>query len=117
MYLSDRDLKWALECGLLTVEPYPKKIDPTSIDLHLGSIEKVRIWDRKKFTEDQRATGQPAEVSLGDFDYGLFAEKYQREPPRFDREQDETVSRRGDEIIVRPHGFLLWLTEETVGNA
>ena len=41
MYLSDRDLQHAIETGRLIVEPKPKTIDSTSIDLHLDSQSGV----------------------------------------------------------------------------
>ena len=37
MYLSDRDLKFAVETVQLIVDPKPEEYDTTSIDLHLGS--------------------------------------------------------------------------------
>jgi deoxycytidine triphosphate deaminase len=116
MYLSDRDLEWALTCGLLIVDPPPAKADPTSIDLHLGSVDKVRIWDAAKFEADHKKSGTPAEVALGEFDYGAFAQDYQCEPPKFQHGAPQPVSRRGDEIVLRPGGFLLWMTREEVGT-
>jgi deoxycytidine triphosphate deaminase len=38
MYLSDRDLKFAVETGQLIVDPAPIEFDTTSIDLHLGRV-------------------------------------------------------------------------------
>jgi hypothetical protein len=47
MFLSGRDIKWAIDCGKLIVAPRPEELqcgyDETSIDLHLGPIETARI--------------------------------------------------------------------------
>lgn len=40
MYLSDRDIRWAVEKGTLIIEP-SSKVDPTSIDLHLDGVEEA----------------------------------------------------------------------------
>lgn len=45
MYLSDRDLRWAIETGRLIVNPLPERIDSTSIDLHLDGVDQAKIWD------------------------------------------------------------------------
>jgi hypothetical protein len=42
MYLSNRDIKWAIDCGKLIVDPRPEACEPpkgydeTGIDLHWG---------------------------------------------------------------------------------
>jgi deoxycytidine triphosphate deaminase len=114
MYLSDRDLRWAIERGNLIVEPRPSKIDPTSIDLHLDSIDQAKIWDTAKYNEDLGISGHNAnELRIGKFDYKKFAPKYLRSPSE---SQQEQVFRRSDEIVVKPGGFLLWQTRETVGT-
>lgn len=43
MYLSDRDLKFAVETGQLIVAPAPTEYDTTSIDLHLDNGMKLRF--------------------------------------------------------------------------
>jgi deoxycytidine triphosphate deaminase len=51
MFLSDRDLLWAIAHGQLIVIPppdKPKQIGPTSIDLHLDRIEEAKVWDIPK---------------------------------------------------------------------
>ena len=46
MYLSDVDLREAVKCGDLIVNPLPdKEIGPTSIDLHLRPVEEAKVWD------------------------------------------------------------------------
>jgi deoxycytidine triphosphate deaminase len=53
MYLSDRDLQWAIERKLLIVQPPegipPPKVDPTSIDLRLDNVSEAKIWDIETF--------------------------------------------------------------------
>ena len=117
MFLSDRDLAWAIETGRLIVNPRPEKIDATSIDLHLGRIEDAKIWDIEKFAADQTEVGKPRpELHVGAYKIGKFGAKYARSPPDYDARCNWPVMRRGDEIIVRPMGFLLWTTREEVGT-
>ncbi len=114
MYLSDRDLRWAIECGNLIVDPKPEKFDSTSIDLHLDSIDQAKIWDIDQFNSDQKVSGhEPAELRIGKFLYRDFAPRYLKQPPS---EASLPVFRRGNQIIVKPGGFLLWQTRETVGT-
>jgi dCTP deaminase len=136
MYLSNRDIRWAIECGKLIVDPAPHEwtstrgeLDPsgydeTSIDLHLGPLSVARIWDLDPMGESDRGRGQtegidPPEIFLGTFDWDDMAQNHLKEIP--EGEQDahagkRKVFRRHDEIIVRPFGFLLWSTRETVGT-
>jgi dCTP deaminase len=114
MYLSDRDLRWAIDQGNLIVEPKPERIDPTSIDLHLDSIEQAKVWDVDAYNADVTSTGaNPQELRIGKFKYLEFAPKY-RKPPS--ENHAENVFRRGNQIIVKPGGFLLWQTKEWVGT-
>jgi len=116
MFLSDRDLAWAIETGRLTVEPKPKKIDPTSIDLHLGKIEDAVVWDIDKFTKEMRASGNRPELHVGQYSVAEFAPKFTRAPPDYQLDSDSKVMRRGDQVVVKPLGFVLWMTEEVVGT-
>ena len=117
MFLSDRDLLWAIKTGRLSVTPRPETIDATSIDLHLGKVDDAKIWDIEQFASDQRASGKlRPELCVGDYKIGMFGPKYTTPPPPFARDSNHAVSRRGDEIIVRPLGFLLWPTREEVGT-
>jgi len=59
MFLSDRDLLWAIQTGRLIINPRPEKIDATSIDLHLGRIDDAKVWDIAQFTSDQQDLGKP----------------------------------------------------------
>jgi dCTP deaminase len=123
MYLSDRDLKWALTQGQLLVTPYPgkpKQIGPTSIDLHLDRADEARIWDIAKFKAMNKTLGhgEVPELRIGTFEYKEFAGEFQCPPPSIKPGQscEDKVFRRGDEIIIRPGGFLLWQTKEKVGT-
>jgi dCTP deaminase len=114
MYLSDRDLKWAIDHGNLIVEPKPGKIDPTSIDLHLDSVDQAKIWDIDAYNKARRAGGENAcELRIGKFKYTEFAPIYLVPPPE---DPNQPVFRRGHEIIIKPGGFLLWQTRELVGT-
>lgn len=114
MYLSDRDLKWAIEQGLLLVEPRPSKIDPSSIDLHLDAVEQAKVWDIHQFVRDQETNGeQKFELRIGRFKYEQFAPKYLIPPSE---NETESVFRRGKEVVIKPGGFVLWQTKELVGT-
>jgi dCTP deaminase len=114
MYLSDRDLKWAIEKGHLIVEPKPTQIDPTSIDLHLDSADQAKIWDIDTYNNEQKIAGRnPCELNIGKFDFRKFSPKWLIRPTE---DHTKPVFRRGEQIIVRPGGFLLWQTKESVGT-
>lgn len=59
MYLSNVDINAALESGKLIIEPRPQKIDPTSVDLHLDSIEQAKIWTSTNFWKTRRPRESP----------------------------------------------------------
>lgn len=121
MYLSNRDIKWAIEQGLLFVRPSPDELnagyDETSIDLHLDNIEKgARVWNIDEFKRGTAAQGiLSPELYLGTFDYRQFAGKFLKPIPDL-KDSDKKVFKRGDQVIVRPQGFLLWTTVEMVGT-
>jgi deoxycytidine triphosphate deaminase len=109
MYLSDRDLQWAIP---------PPTVDPTSIDLRLDNVSEAKIWDIEAFKKkhDMAGIGE-AELHLGTFKFGAFAEEYLIPPPTHNRKSSaDKVCRRGDEVLIRPGGFLLWQTKEKIGN-
>jgi deoxycytidine triphosphate deaminase len=126
VFLSNRDIKWAIECGKLTVSPRPEELgqgyDETSIDLHLGPIELARVWNVSGLKASKRKAGgrqdddSYLEVHIGDFDWDQFASENQIPVPDFDPAGEQVVYRRGDEIIVKRLGFLLWTTKEKVGT-
>jgi dCTP deaminase len=121
MFLSDRDLRWALAQGQLLVLPYPgepRQIGPTSIDLHLDRVEEAKVWDIPKFRNRNRihGLGDAPELRIGTFKYDEFAGEYQTAPRDEGVEPTDLVFRRGRQIIVKPGGFLLWQTKERVGT-
>src|SRR6266568_2800742 len=81
MYLSDRDLRWAIECGRLIVDPPPQRIESTSIDLHLDSVDEAKVWDVAAFGDEASVTGQErSELRIGKFDYRRFSGRYLKPP-------------------------------------
>jgi hypothetical protein len=74
MYLSNRDIKWAIENGRLICVPRPEDMkagyDETSIDLHLDKVREAYIWDIDSFqaAEDARGSGAP-ELLIGRFNW------------------------------------------------
>ena len=124
MYLSDRDLKWSIERGLLIVQAPkgtdPAKIDPSSIDLRLDKISEAKVWDIKGFAAHVGVSGEDEPVlHVGTFryKYGDLSKKFLVGPPDGKpADIDQKVYRKGDEILIRPGGFLLWQTKEIVGT-
>jgi deoxycytidine triphosphate deaminase len=129
MYLSNRDIAWAIQSGQLVVDPPPTAFglgyDEVSIDLHLDDIEYAKVWDHAKLAEEQRTSGASQGspiLHLGSFDWSAFAGKYlvpvPPGPPNPDPSSNggAAVYRKGDEIIVPHGGFLLWTTKEVVGT-
>jgi dCTP deaminase len=123
MFLSDRDLRWAIVQGhLIVTQPdgKPNLIGPTSIDLRLDSADQAKVWDIPKFKSHNKTHGHGdvPELRVGTFDYKAFAGEFQKSPKLIHPGEttDELVFRRGDEIIVRPRGFVLWQTKERVGT-
>ena len=115
MYLSDREMEKAIKQGALIVDP-PVEIGPTSIDLHLDSVDEAKIWDIKKFKEANQAAGHAdLELNIGKFKYKMFSPTYLLPPPEQDGANVQ-VWRRGNQIIIKPGGFLLWQTRERVGT-
>src|SRR5271170_7956332 len=122
MYLSNRDIKWAIDCGKLTVDPRPEELvpakgyDETSIDLHLGPINTARVWNLDELRQSDRTRGattndQPPELHIGTFEWEGMADRYLIPVPGGEGKPDgarRSVYRRGNEIIVRQLGFLLW---------
>jgi dCTP deaminase len=134
VYLSGRDIKWAIECGKLIVDPPPESFgagyDETSIDLHLDSIDQgARLWDVASYERDLRtatagrglSTGSPNELRLGTFDFRVISGRYLTdvpdEPPAGQPSPHLVFRRRNpDEVVVKRFGFLLWTTKELVGT-
>lgn len=117
MYLSDRDIAWAIETGKLTVDPRPEKIDATSIDLRLDSIENAKIWDIPKFMQHQNSVGASRpELRIAKYNLATFSGRFLTHPPEYSDSEDQRVGRRGNQIVVKPLGFVLWTTVEEVGT-
>lgn len=117
MYLTDGCINKAVSKGRLIFEPKPGSIDPSSVDLHLGPISEAKIWDTAKLLEHEKSRGaERPELRVGTYNLGQFSKLYLTPPPKFERGQDQPASRRDDEIVVRPLGFVLWQTLERVGT-
>ena len=118
MYLSDVDLRQAVQCGDLIVKPLPdKEIGATSIDLHLDSIEQAKIWNFNALAEHNKALGlPPKELNIARMDYLTVSQEYLIPPPHEADAKDKLVFRREDAIILRPYGFVVWQTKERVGT-
>jgi dCTP deaminase len=117
VYLVDRDLAYAIECKKLIFSPLPSKFDPTSIDMHLDAVDGARIWDIQKYTNNEAKSGRSRpELVLGKYSLGDFGSDYLCAPPPYKEHKDQLVGRRGDEIILKTGGFLLWQTKEIVGT-
>jgi dCTP deaminase len=117
MFLSDRDLRLALESRQLIVDPPPAEIDTTSIDLHLDRIEEARVWDVDAFVRQQEDAGAPPILGVGTFNHKAFARTFAMPvPSEGEAGPDAKVYRDGARVIVRPAGFLLWQTRQTVGT-
>lgn len=118
MYLSDGELKKAIDDKTLVFHPPPDVIDPTSIDLHLGSIAEAKVWDIEKYTAHQNDAGNSRpELRIGQYNLARFSSRYLTTPPDFDESRSgPLVSKRINQVIVRPGGFVLWQTKEKVGT-
>ncbi len=113
MYLSDNELNEAITKGELIVDP-PTEIGPTSIDLHLDSVDEAKIWDTKKFSGRNKTHGNPGlELRVAQCTYGEMAKEYHIAPPE---DENSPVFRKGKQIVVKPGGFVLWQTKERVGT-
>jgi dCTP deaminase len=117
MYLSDRDLRFALETHQLIVDPLPSEIDTTSIDLHLDKIDEAKVWDVRAFVEQQADAGLPPILGVGKFNHKAFAKKFAVPVPSEETAGPEgKVYREGAKVIIRPGGFFLRQTREVVGT-
>lgn len=122
MFQSNRDIRWAIDSKRLIISPRPEEIgagyDETSIDLHLDKIEEAKVWNISRFIEREAGRGSHGpELHVGRFNYIQFGEEYLINPPEESSgTASELVLRRGNQIIVKPGGFLLWQTKEKVGT-
>jgi dCTP deaminase len=117
VYLVDRDLAYAIECKKLVFRPPPKKFDQTSIDMHLDKIETAKIWDIDRFVKHNANAGRMRpELVLGRYNLGDFGKDYLCPPPAYSEDLKQQVGLRGQEVVVKTGGFLLWPTKEIVGT-
>jgi dCTP deaminase len=116
MFLSDRDLRLALEANLLVVEPPPAQIDTCAIDLHLDRVDEAKVWDMEKYGRERGVHGDPTYLRIGTFRYRDFAPRYLIPIPVKSAASGTGPYRDGDLVILPPHGFLLWQTKEVVGT-
>src|SRR3989304_8408576 len=106
MYLSDKDLKDAIEKGELLCSPPPTTFDPTSIDLHLDQVHEARIWGIDKYVADEAIRGsRRPELRIGQYKYALFAEKYLSSPPAYDDTSAALVQLRSNQGNGCPRGL------------
>lgn len=115
MYLSDRDLQFAVKTGQLIVDPAPEEFDTTSIDLHLDKVDQAKIWDVDAFKRKQSESGSDSWLRVGKYKYRPFSEQFYKDIPQ-DGNPRNLVYKNGDRVILRPQGFLLWQTRESVGT-
>lgn len=119
MYLSDVDLRQAVISGDLIIKPLPdKEIGPTSIDLHLDSVTEAKIWNMEKLAAHNKSHGHPPkELHVARMTYGHISREYLISPPHEnDATENDGVFVREDAVVIRPHGFVVWQTEEEVGT-
>src|SRR5947209_965811 len=94
MFLSNRDIQYAIGCGKLIVKPRPEEFgagyDETSIDLHLGAIATAQVWDVEGLRASAESRGANGlEVHLGQFRLGDFAEEFLVAPPQESNDPEE----------------------------
>jgi dCTP deaminase len=112
MFLSGRDLEYAVDLEDLIVSPRPESFGASGIDLHLDTIDEAKVWD----VEKRRAVRTPS-IRLGHFDYKQFAEQFAVGAPLKPRSGKRlSVYRADNSVIVSPGGFFLWQTKEAVGT-
>jgi dCTP deaminase len=117
MYLSDRDLVFAVRSRQLIFYPEPTEYDTTSIDVHLDSADKAMVWNIAAFEGQQRRAGQvPAALRVGEFEHEDFAKEFLMPVPNEGDAGEQLVSRAGGRVFIKPGGFFLWQTKQVVGT-
>jgi dCTP deaminase len=119
VYLSDVDLRQAVQCGDLIVKPLPdKEIGSTSIDLHLDSVEQAKVWDFEALAKHNKDMGHPPkELHIARMNYATVSRQFMTLPPsEDDAKENDLVFRRGNSIILHPYGFVIWQTKEIAGT-
>ena len=117
MYLSDRELREAIDNRTLIVDP-AGEIGPSSIDIHLDDVEQAQVWDMEKVLEHNQDHGlNERELRVSRIQYGNISKLYLKPPPHESEvSSDDKVFRRDQEIVLRPLGFVLWQTKERIGT-
>jgi dCTP deaminase len=113
MFLSDRDLEFAVKTKQLIVSPPPTEYDTTSIDLHLDRIETAKVWNVAAFEDQQKTSGSDPWLRVGGFRHETFAKQFHLPIPE---DTSQPVFRDGTKVILKPHGFFVWQTAEAVGT-
>jgi dCTP deaminase len=113
MYLSDNDLKEAIDNSKIICDPTPKSFGYASFDVSLDSIDAAKIWDVHGYEASLRAAGHDPYLHIGKYVYGEFSLQNTKPVPE---DPAGSVYRDGDRIIIKPTGFLLWQTLEKVGT-
>ena len=123
MFLSDRDMRWAIERGSLIVkspdESHAAKIDPSSIDLRLDKVDEAKVWDIAAYKTHVGVSGDDEPIlNVGSlkYQYGMLSKFLIPPPPRKAGDLDQKVYRNGDCIFIKTGGFLLWQTKELIGT-
>jgi dCTP deaminase len=118
MYLSDIDIKQAVQDQTLIIEPFePNNVGPTSVDLHLDTIDQAQIWNLEAFEQHNKAHGiNGRELAIGRINYGQISSSYLVTPPTQRDSPNALVFKRDGCVILRPGGFLLWQTKEKIGT-
>jgi dCTP deaminase len=117
MYLSDRDLVFAVRSRQLIFHSEPTEYDTTSIDVHLDSADKAKVWNLAACEGQQRRAGQvPATLRVGEFEHEDFATEFLKPVPNEGEGGEQLVYRAGGRVFIKPLGFFLWQTKEVVGT-
>ena len=122
MFLSDRDIKFALQNQQLIVIPPPAKIDTCSFDVHLDKIEQAKVWNVKKYEEMQSQCGGDRYLGVGSptYSHQKFHDEYGMPIP-VKRDVKDVAPKAlvyvdGEKVVVEPGGFFLWQTKEAIGT-
>jgi deoxycytidine triphosphate deaminase len=94
-------------------------VDPSSIDLRLDHVDEAKIWDIDAYKRHVGVSGDDEPVlHVGSLRYkfGDISRQFLISPPDHKPSSAQPVYRKGDEIFIRPNGFLLWQTKEIIGT-
>ncbi len=116
MFLSDRDIRFALSTHQLIIDPAPTEIDTTGVDVHLDKIEEAKVWDTAAFAAQQTRAGHSPVLKPGRFRHKAFAKEFEVPVPSERDVPGAKVYRDGETIVVKPGGFFLWQTREVIGT-